>query len=74
MEIPKNYIIKKNNRPILADLRESGAIEQDLDIAIFPFRELMEDIIIKPNYIQEEVDAYNDQNDQPAEIIIPKYF
>lgn len=47
---------EKNKKPILSDLRESGAIEQDADIVMFIYRS----------------DYYNVNNDNIAEIIIAK--
>jgi replicative DNA helicase len=49
---------RPDKRPMLSDLRESGSIEQDADIVLFPFR---------PQYyekIQDEI--------EPAEVIIAK--
>lgn len=48
-----------NKRPIIQDLRDSGSIEQDADVIIFPYR--------------EEVHVENSKMKGIAEIIVAKY-
>ncbi|MAG64467.1 MAG: hypothetical protein CMK74_01125 [Pseudomonadales bacterium] len=50
---------RTDKRPVLSDLRESGALEQDADIVLFPFRESYYD---KPR-----------PSDGDAEIIVAKH-
>jgi replicative DNA helicase len=54
---------QQNRRPILSDLRESGAIEQDADIVMFIHRE---------DYYEVSDESYN-KDTSSAELIISKH-
>ncbi len=54
---------RPDKRPQLSDLRESGSIEQDADVIIFPFR---------PEYYKIEVDENGNSLKNKAEIIFAK--
>ncbi len=53
-----------NKRPILSDLRESGAIEQDADMVLFIYR---------PEYYQIMDDGDGNSTERMAELIIAKH-
>lgn len=52
---------RQDKRPMLSDLRESGAIEQDADVIIFPYR---------PMYYNRE--DFNAHHSEEAELVIGK--
>lgn len=54
---------RTNKRPQLSDLRESGAIEQDADMVLFPFR---------PQYAQRPEQNIPSNMAEEAEIIVDK--
>ncbi|MEG2288421.1 MAG: DnaB-like helicase C-terminal domain-containing protein [Clostridium sp.] len=55
---------RKDSRPMLSDLRESGSIEQDADMVIFPYRE---------EYYDRELREENKDNEtEIMEIILGK--
>ena len=62
-QLSRNAEIRENNQPMLADLRESGSIEQDADLVLFINR----NDYFKP---KEKLDA---QQNVVADIIIAKH-
>ncbi|MEG1638915.1 MAG: DnaB-like helicase C-terminal domain-containing protein, partial [Erysipelotrichaceae bacterium] len=55
---------KEDKRPMLSDLRESGAIEQDADIVMFLYREA---------YYDKPEDQKSESSEDITEIIIAKH-
>ena len=53
---------RENKRPMLSDLRESGAIEQDADLVMFLYRE---------EYYKHELEKQNERED--VELLIAKH-
>lgn len=62
-QLSRNAEKRENNQPMLADLRESGSIEQDADLVLF---------INRKDYYKEKQEI-NKETNVPCDIIIAKH-
>ena len=62
-QLSRNAEKRENNQPMLADLRESGSIEQDADLVMF---------INRKDYYKEKAEL-NRETNVPCDIIIAKH-
>ncbi|WP_029905802.1 replicative DNA helicase [Mycoplasmopsis opalescens] len=64
---------RENKRPLLSDLRESGAIEQDADLVLFLYREEYYASMRRKDETNPENEALAKIHGEPIELIIAKH-